>query len=212
MAEHLHHHEERPLSALDAIFTRRSVRAYAPQLLDEGTVRALLDAAVQAPTAMHAEPWAFVIVQDRAALERISERAKGTWAKQGDHFRDLHASVDAAVAKAFAERLASPEFCLFYDASTLIAIGARPLGPFVTADCWLAAENLMLAASALGLGSCCIGSAVPALNSHETKSELGIPADVEIVAPIIVGVPRDAAGPVPRREPAIVSWRHAARA
>jgi len=206
MAEHLHHHQERPLSALDAIFTRRSVRAYAPQVVDEATVRALLDAAVQAPTAMHAEPWAFVVVQDRAALERISDRAKGSWAKQADHFRDLHASVDATVARAFAERLASPDFCLFYDATTLIAIGARPLGPFVTADCWLAAENLMLAASALGLGTCCIGSAVPALNSTETKSELNIPPDVEIVAPIVVGVPRGPAAAVPRKDPAIVSW------
>jgi len=206
MAEHLHHHQERPLSALDAIFTRRSVRAYAPQVVDEATVRALLDAAVQAPTAMHAEPWAFVVVQDRAALERISDRAKGSWAKQADHFRDLHASVDATVATAFAERLASPDFCLFYDATTLIAIGARPLGPFVTADCWLAAENLMLAASALGLGTCCIGSAVPALNSTETKSELNIPPDVEIVAPIVVGAPRGPAAAVPRKDPAIVSW------
>ena len=206
MADHLHHHEERPLSALDAIFTRRSVRAYTPQLLDEATVRSLLDAAVQAPTAMHAEPWAFVVVQDRAVLERISDRAKGSWAKQADHFRDLHASVDATVAKAFAERLASPDFCLFYDASTLIAIGARPLGPFVTADCWLAAENLMLAASALGLGTCCIGSAVPALNSAETKSELGVPADIEIVAPIIVGVPGGPAAAVSRNNPVVVSW------
>ena len=35
----------------------------------------------------------------------------------------------------------------------------------------------------------CIGSAIPALNSPEAKSELRIPADVEAVAPIIVGVP-----------------------
>jgi nitroreductase len=95
---------------------------------------------------------------------------------------------------------------VFYDAGTLIAIGARPLGPFVAADCWLAAENLMLAACALGLGTCCIGSAVPALNSPETKSELGIPSDVEILAPIIVGVPREPAAEVSRRNPTIVSW------
>jgi nitroreductase len=88
----------------------------------------------------------------------------------------------------------------------LIAIGARPLGPFVTADCWLAAENLMLAACALGLGTCCIGSAVPALNGPETKSELGIPSDAEIVAPIIVGVPREAAAEVSRHNPTVVSW------
>ena len=41
---------ERPLSALDVIFTRRSVRSYAPLKVDELTIRGLLDAAVQAPT------------------------------------------------------------------------------------------------------------------------------------------------------------------
>jgi nitroreductase len=195
-----------PLSALDAIFMRRSVRAYTPQSLDEATVRALLDAAVQAPTAMHMEPWAFVVIQDRATLKRISDRAKGSWVKEAAHYGDLHRGVDVAMAKAFAERLASPDFSVFYDVGTLIAIGAKALGPFVVADCWLAAENLMLAASALGLGTCCIGSAVPALNSPDTKAELGIPSDVEIVAPIIVGVPREAAADVSRRNPTIVSW------
>lgn len=198
--------QERPLSALDAIFVRRSVRAYTEQTLDESTIRALLDAAVQAPTAMHVEPWAFVVVQDQKTLQRISDRAKGSWMKEAAHYRDLHAGVDAAMAAAFAERFASRDFCVFYDANTLIVIGAKPLGPFVVADCWLAAENLMLAACALGLGTCCVGSAVPALNSPDTKSELGIPSDLELIAPIIVGVAREAATEVSRKNPTVVSW------
>jgi len=202
----MHHPQERPLSALDAIFMRRSVRAYTQQKLDESTVRALLDAAVQAPTATHTEPWAFVVVQERATLKRISDRAKGSWIKEAAHYRDLHASADAVTANTFVERFASPDFCVFYDASTLIVICARPLGPFVVADCWLAAENLILAACALGLGTCCIGSAVPALNGPDTRSELGIPSDVEVIAPIIVGVPSEPAAEVSRKDPNIVSW------
>jgi nitroreductase len=155
---------------------------------------------------MHIEPWAFVIVQERAALKRISDRAKGSWVNEAKHYRDLHAGVDAATARAFGERFASPDFCVFYDASTLVAIGAKRRGPFVVADCWLAAQNLMLAACALGLGTCCVGSAVPALNSPETKSELNIPSDIEIIAPIIVGVAREAETEVSRQNPTIVSW------
>jgi nitroreductase len=195
------------LSALDAIFMRRSVRAYTPQKLEEATIRSLLDAAVQAPTAMHMEPWAFVVVQDEATLKRYSDRAKGSWAEEAAKYRDLHAGVGGATEKAFAERFASPDFCVFYDASTLIVICAKPVGPFVVADCWLAAENLMLAASALGLGTCCIGSAIPVLNSREAKSELGIPADVEAVAPIIVGVPSEPATEVPRKDPQVLYWK-----
>jgi nitroreductase len=197
-----------PLSALDVIFMRRSIRDYAPDALEEETVRSLLDAAVQAPTAMHTEPWAFVVIQDRATLKRLADRAKGSLAAEATtKFRDLHPVADTRLARGFAERLASPDFSIFYDASTLIVICAKSMGPFVTADCWLAAENLMLAACALGLGTCCIGSAAPMLNGPQTRSELGIPNDIEAVVPIIVGVPRGPVSPSPRNDPQILSWR-----
>ena len=196
------------VTALDAIFMRRSVRAYEPSRVEAATIRSLLDAAVQAPTAMHMEPWAFVVIQDAAALKRYSDHAKGSWAAAADKYRDLHAGGgDAAARSAFARRFASPDFSVFYDASTLIVICAKPMGPFVVADCWLAAQNLMLAAFALGLGTCCIGSAVPALNSPETKSELGIPADVDAIVPIIVGVPSEPGVEVPRKDPHILHWK-----
>ena len=204
---HTTKHVERPLSALDVIFSRRSVRAYAGEQLDKSTLRALLDAAVQAPTALHAEPWAFVVIQDVNALKRYSDVAKAMWSTDLGHQRDLHAIGEAAVRSHFAQEMANPEFSIFYDASTLIVICAKPMGPFVTADCWLAADNLMLAACAMGLGTCCIGSAVGALNTADIKKELGIPPDVAAVAPIIVGVPREAAAPVSRKSPEILSWK-----
>jgi nitroreductase len=203
----MHRLQERPATALDMIFMRRSVRTFGPERLDESTIRSLLDAAVQAPTATHAEPWAFVVVQDEGTLKRCSDRAKESWVQQAAKYRDLHPGVDAESKSAFAARLADPGFSIFYDASTLIVICARPLGPFVVADCWLAAENLMLAASALGLGTCCIGSAIPALNSPEMKGELGIPGNVEAVAPIIVGVPRGPTNETPRKDPVILRWK-----
>ena len=113
----MQHPQERPLSAPDAIFTRRSVRSYTGQKLDEPTIRALLDAAAQAPTAMHEEPWAFVVVQNDATLERYSDRAKGTWAKGVAKYRDLHIPGDAAMGASFADQFANPEFCVFYDAA-----------------------------------------------------------------------------------------------
>jgi len=44
--------------------------------VEETVLRELLDAAVQAPSAMHLEPWAFAVVQDKAVLKRYSDRAK----------------------------------------------------------------------------------------------------------------------------------------
>jgi nitroreductase len=97
------------------------------------------------------------------------------------------------------------KFNIFYDASTLV-ICARDAGTYVQADCWLAAENLMLAACDVGLATCCIGFAIPVLNTPEVKAELQIPAEVASVAPIIVGYPNSTVAAPSRTEPRILSW------
>ena len=196
---------ERPLTALDVIYGRRSVRSYARKPLDASTIRALLDAAVQAPTAVLEQPWLFAVVEDPRVLACISDHAKALLSQE-----EPQAPGDgqaAIVRGAFRKRLEEPAFNLFYEAPALVVICARRPNPFVVADCWLAAENLMLAATALGLGSCCIGAATRALNSPEIKALLRLPADVQAIAPIVVGTPTGIAAPVPRREPNIIWWR-----
>jgi nitroreductase len=184
----------------DAIYARRSVRSYTGEKLTEATVRELLAAAVRAPTAIHEEPWQFFIVQDDATLRQLSDRAKALFTAEVSR---LHLDRDSRGLEVFSQ----PDFNVFYDAGTLIVICARPMGPFVVADCWLAAENLMLAAHALGLGSCVIGSAVGALNAPEVKLELGIPADSTAVAPVIVGTPKGEWPATTRKPPQILGWR-----
>src|SRR5450759_2748313 len=168
-------------NVFEAILARRSVRTYAPDQLGHNTVQTLLDAAVHAPTAMHEEPWAFVVVQDHALLQRLSDLAKPLFVEEV-RYRNAHGSSHSF------DHFTRPDFNIFHGANTLIIICAKPLGPFVVADCWLAAENLMLAASAVGLGSCVIGSAVAALNIHNVKAELGISDEYSAIAPIVVGV------------------------
>lgn len=177
------------LSVLDAINTRASVRAYTQAPVSENDVDFLLRAAVRAPTAMHGEPWVFVVIQDRELLRKIDAAAKV-----------------GVLAKALAAHILPETFDIFHGAGTLIAIGARKSGPFVEGDCWLAAENLMLAATSVGLGTCCIGSAVSSLNDPAVKNLVGLPADVKFVVPIIVGHPKDVSAPTARRDPEIAAW------
>ncbi len=187
-------------SILKTLYARHSVRTYAPTPLDSTTVQTLLDAAVHAPTAMHEEPWAFVVVQDQALLQRLSDLAKPLFVEEVRH-------RNAQGAGHSFDHFTRPDFNIFHGANTLIIICAKPLGPFVAADCWLAAENLMLAASAVGLGSCVIGSAVAAINIHKVKTELGIPNEYSAIAPIIVGVPSGDTPASARKEPLILSWK-----
>ena len=188
------------ISAMDAIHGRRSVRAYTPQRLDQATINTLLAAAVRAPTAIHEEPWAFLILQDPDTLKRVSDHAKRFFVEE---MHRAHLDRGGHTLAKFEQ----PDFNIFYDAGTLIVICGKSTGPFIVADCWLAAENLMLAAFSLGLGTCVIGSAVSGLNTPEMKDALKIPADVSAIAPIIVGVPSEVSAVTSRKEPHIISWR-----
>lgn len=177
----------------EAIYTRRSVRAFADRPVDEKTLRAVIEAAVQAPSAVNEQPWAFTVVRDRALLDRIARAAKAYMLaslEPGDgprHFRDL---------------LADPQFDIFYKAPALVVISA-PRGQWAVEDCALAAATLMLAARAAGLGTCWIGFAQGWLGTADGKAALDLPSAHLPVAPIVVGHPSADTPPVPRREPNI---------
>jgi nitroreductase len=183
----------------EAILARRSVRAYAPDELDRNAVQTLLNAAVRAPTAMHEEPWAFVVVQNKPLLKQLSDLAKPFFVERLHHTPQAGSHV--------IDRFADPAFNLFYDAGTLILICTKLSGPFVEADCWMAAENLMLSAVANGLGSCVIGSSIEALNTCVAKEKLDIPAEFKVVAAMIVGVPRGEIAVTDRKPPFVLAWK-----
>lgn len=189
-----------PVDVLEAIYTRRAVRSYDDRPLDRETILALLEAAVQAPSAINRQPWAFVVIQDRALLERYSERAKALIQASGG-LDGLDAPIRAM--------LENPEYSIFYNAGTLIVVCAKPGGEgHGDWDCCLAAQNLMLAAQGMGLGTCPVGFAWSLLELPEIKQELLIPDDVRPVLPLIVGYPAPPASPAPpRRAPQILSWR-----
>lgn len=186
------------MDVIEAIYQRRSARIYRDEPVEQSMIRELLDAAVQAPSAMNAQPWAFAIVQDRTLLRSLSDRAKR-------HLLDAHGG-DPRMDR-YRTELSDPAFEIFYGAPALIVICAGPHGFFPAEDCSLAGQNLMLAAFAKGIATCCIGWARPLLNLLEIKNELGIPTDLTPVLPIIIGHPGESPSPPPRRPPRIVAWR-----
>ncbi len=180
----------------EAIGGRCSVRGYSAENLERHTIEALLAAAVRAPTAMHAEPWLFVVVQDLVKLKRLSDCVKAALAKD----RQLHP------AHHHPDIFLQPDFNVFYDAGTLVIICANSKSSFAQADGWLAAENLMLFAHSIQLGTCVIGSAVEVLNMPEMKVEFNIPSASMVIAPIIVGKPRGETGTSARKAPQVLAW------
>jgi nitroreductase len=182
------------MDLFEAIHRRRAVREYTADPVEDGSLRQLIEAAVQAPSAVNQQPWAFIVVRDRALLERISREAKA-------HL--LKSPPEGSLTPHLLEFLKDANFDIFYHAPALIVICAVAQSPWATEDCSLAAENLMLAATALGLGTCWIGFAQPWLATPEGKAALKIPPAYVPIAPIIIGHPRSETSPVPRRAPEI---------
>ena len=167
----------------EAITGRRAVREYTSDAVDEQTIRLLIEAAVQVPSAVNQQPWTFTVVRDQAVLDRVSAKAKAHMlatmpaGPHSDHFQSL---------------LDDPNFKIFYHEPVLILISAAAEGPWILEDCALAADNLMLAAYAAGLGSCGLGFAQSFLSTPDRKAALSLPAAWVPVAPIIVGRPKAA--------------------
>ena len=185
------------MNIFETILARRSVRQYKARVVDQTILRTLLEAAVRAPTAMHQEPWGFIIVQDINLLLQLSAIARPIFLEQIKQ-QALHNNQKL-------EDFNQTDFNIFYNANTLILICGKAAVPFVEADCWLAAENLMLAACAMGLGTCIIGSAMPAFSIAKVRSMLAIPVDYTVVAPIAVGYPDDEITQSKRKSPLILA-------
>lgn len=182
----------------DAIFHRRAVRSFSDRKVEAASVKNLLMAAVQAPSAMNQQPWVFAVFHGRKRLQMISDRAKEYLVKTYPTTFEVH-SRSALYMK--------PDYDLFHGASTLIVIYATQGRLNPNEDCCLAAENLMLAAYGMGMGTCPIGFARPWLDLFETKRELGVPEQYQATFPLVVGYPSGLTPPTPREEPKIVSWK-----
>ncbi len=186
------------VDVVDAIYERRSVRAFEDYKLGVRTIEHLIDAAIQAPSARNEQPWCFTVVQEKHLLHRLSERSKELARAKLEPGTPLweHRTM-----------LEDPNYDVFHGATTLIVLCARSDERQAAEDVCLAAQNLMLAAHGLGLGTCPIGFARDALNEPEFRAELGIGSSETAVFPVVVGLPTSYPSPTPRRPALILRWR-----
>jgi nitroreductase len=103
--------------------------------------------------------------------------------------------------------LKMPEFNIFYNAPVLILIFATPEAHSHQDVCAAAAENMMLAARSLGIGSCWIGFGMPLGSDQDTLVELKVPEGYRLMVPLIFGYPvKDIQEAPPRDEDVIFNW------
>ncbi len=135
---------------METILHRRSIRRFAPEQIREETLAQILQAGLYAPSAGGRQGVLFAVCQDRAVNTRLGKikraNAKPRMAKNGNYVSREQPSIadDPRLTDAF------------YGAPTVVTCFAPKGFLFAAEDCAMAAENLMLAADALGVGSCYI--------------------------------------------------------
>ncbi len=169
------------MELMDAIRNRRAVREYTDAPIDRAIIEHVVSAAILAPSAMNLQPWAFAALLDRDRIGEYGRRIK-SWLLA--NFSQT--SLDASLRRLIEEE----HYSIFHNAPALVLVLAKSPQPQAFEDCCLAAENLMLAARAEELGTCCIGLARPWFNLTSIKHELGLPEHCETVVPIILGYPK----------------------
>jgi nitroreductase len=144
------------MDVFEAIKSRRSIRAYASTPVPEEDLNKILEAARLAPSAENIQPWYFIVVTDQEKKKQIAE---------------------------------SGFFAGFIKEAPILIVGCgdRKASPrWYEIDVAIAMQNMVLAATAEGLGTCWVGS----FDEELVRKLLKIPEHLEIIALLAVGYPR----------------------
>jgi len=165
---------------LSPIFKRRSIRSYEPREVDDAMIRDILEAGMAAPSAVAKDPWAVIVVKDKARLARIAEGLPN-----GGFL------ADAAVG-----------FVVVGDPGRA---HDRQLS-YLLQDCSSLVENMLPAASMLVLGACWLGVHPREERVAHLRNVLGIPVSNLPIAVIAAGYPAEDPAPRTRYNQRRVHW------
>lgn len=161
----------------EAVDQRYSVRAFDPSVdVPAATVERILQAAIRAPSAGNRQPWHFYVVRNLALRQGLAAAALG---------QDYVAQAPVAVV-----------VCTDADKSAG-SYGERGRSLYCLQDTAAAVEHILLAAVALGLGSCWIG----AFDEADAARVLNLPRHHRPVAILPIGKPLRSRGRRTSREP-----------
>jgi nitroreductase len=150
---------------IDAIFARRSIRQYTGKTVIKAQLMKLLEAGMAAPSSRDRKPWHFVVIEDRATLDRLAEA----------HPHGKMLSTAAAAIAVCGDTNLSPDFWI--------------------QDCAAATENILVAVAGLGLGAVWLGCHPREERVSAIRDILGIPGHVGILSLISVGHPGETKEP-----------------
>lgn len=163
--------DSRADAVIETIMTRRSVRAYRPEAVDREAMQRIVECGINAPSGMNKQPWAVRIVDSKEYIDGLT---------------GLYVAARPEAAD-------DPSFRNMFRNAPTVAFIASPEDGRGEFDCGLLAENMMLAAWSMGIGSCCLGSPVGfMLSSPEAApyiEKLNLPDGYRLLYAIGFGYP-----------------------
>ena len=166
---------------LSNIMARRSVRKYLDKPVEHEKLEVIVRAGINAPSGMNRQPWIVRVVEDQQLIADVNEVFKRNNPEQ--------------VAR-------DPNFKnMFRNAPNLICV-CTPAEGGGELDAGLLGENMMLAAQAMGLGTCCLGGPVRFLNTNADArfflDRLDIPEGYKLNYILAIGYPDEQPDAKPR--------------
>lgn len=204
--------------------SRRSCRNYSDQPVDRMLLEDLVRVGITAPSGSNCQPWTFTLLPDRAMVNRLGRQvgdffrktnrmAENRWLRWGlkligkreldDYYRFHYRTVQTGLeAWDKGER-----DLLFHGATAVIVIAARNDASCPSEDALLASGHILLAAHAMGLGTCLIGFAIEAMRRDRSIVRgLGIPDQETAHAVVALGWPNETYQRVAGRKPVTIRY------
>jgi nitroreductase len=163
---------------MNALFSRRSIRRYLPDPIDSSVIKELLAAAMAAPSAGNQQPWHFIVMTDRALLDRIPA---------------FHPHA----------RMVPEAACAILVAGDLSV--EKHKGYWVQ-DCSAAVENLLITVQEKGLGAVWLGVYPREDRVAGFRSLLSLPDHIVPFACIPIGKPAEHKEPANRYNEVKIHW------
>ena len=199
--------------ALEAINNRRSVRLYEQKPIPRDVINTIIEAGNQAPfvSEKRFQPWRFVVVEDPEFKQKLVQTVEPIRSRYVESMKETTPELYEQAMTLY-EVMDEPKDLIYYSAPVIIFV----IGPARNATCCaLACENIMIAATSLGLGSCYVGFGAMVTGDADVVQTFELTDDERIYGPILLGYPKvdpsasvasALASKAPNKKEAMIKW------
>ena len=174
---------------IETIGKRRSVRAYEPNPVPKEIINTIIEAGNQAPltSVTRSQPWRFVVVQDSEFKQKLFQTAFPFWKNATDGMKKEYPEL-YKMATCLYNAMDKPKDVIYYNAPVIIFVIGPKTGGAIS--CALACENMMIAATSFGFGTCYTGFGAMVKGNPEVVKALELNENEQIYGPILIGYPK----------------------